>query len=436
MRPFNRDPAHQRERMIKAYDPRFKPLPVLQEGICDSPLVCLQVNAAWASHIAGVLGRLTWADAWLGSDEEIHQAIQSVEELIDKMSCLCDYTAEYFNWFQQAQIYQQTLINGYNGSLLNIDGDAPNVTFDSGENDTTDDAIHRANALCRGCALYVDTICEIALADLTGVVDFVQLITSILPFVGPGGVVIGLIIQVASEVVQAAGAAPFRDLEARENVACCMYDALVGLENNQDNLIHSVDDCYTTLGTNEFWIAETIRGGYGNPQGNWLLFNKVLAEAFRYSKAGLLAGCPCVPCDYTVTFDAESYSYTMTKGTVAAVGESGTQGAKEQQTDADTQEVQIDIPLVCDVTAVSFRYNYSTNRGDNLLTRRVQLLDSGGLVLAAVSGDANMGAKNVWATHNASINYPGAAKLRVYLGYSKAPNAIGHIYIDNIHFTG
>lgn len=415
---------------------RLHALPVPQQDICDAPLVCLQINAEWASHISGSLEILRWKDAWIGTDEQIAQAIQSVEELMDKMSCECDVTPQLTSYYQELTTFQQTLANAYQGDLLNIDMDVPNVNFNSGSGDTPSDGAHRDNALCRACLLYVQTMAAESIRALEGATDFVSNIAGILPFINPLGAVIGLVIVVSAEIVNAAGSAPFKDQTAIENVACCMYEALKGAENTLENFQHCCDDCYVDCCSNEYWNAENMRGAFEDEFRNWLTFNRLLAEAFRYSKAGLLPGCQCDPCDFTVTFDEGGYSYSMTKGSVDAVGESGTQGAKQQQTDADTQEVQIDIPLVCDVQDVSFRYHYSTNRGDNNLTRRVQLLDSGGAVLAAVSGDVNMGTKNVWADHNVSLNYSGAVTLRVYLGFSQAPNAIGHLYIDNIHFSG
>lgn len=64
------------------YDTREIPAPIPSAGIFDSPTVVLCVNVEWVSHLDGLLERLLWADAWIGTDEEIEDAIQEVHKLL------------------------------------------------------------------------------------------------------------------------------------------------------------------------------------------------------------------------------------------------------------------------------------------------------------------------------------------------------------------
>jgi len=68
--------------MLSPFDVRHRPFPVPAVDIFDSPVVCVQVNGQWASHVDGVLERLLYRDAWAGTDTEIERAIGEVRRLL------------------------------------------------------------------------------------------------------------------------------------------------------------------------------------------------------------------------------------------------------------------------------------------------------------------------------------------------------------------
>lgn len=69
-------------------DPRKIPVPVPSTGIFDSPTVRICLNAEWAGHLDGLLGRLLEPDAWIGTDSEIESAIQQVGELMTYLALM------------------------------------------------------------------------------------------------------------------------------------------------------------------------------------------------------------------------------------------------------------------------------------------------------------------------------------------------------------
>lgn len=68
--------------VIHPYDVRLDPLPIPEAGIFDAPQVKICINAKWAGHIDGLLDRLLYEDAWVGSDEEISGAFQQIRQLL------------------------------------------------------------------------------------------------------------------------------------------------------------------------------------------------------------------------------------------------------------------------------------------------------------------------------------------------------------------
>jgi hypothetical protein len=81
------------------FDPRPEPLPVPTESWNDSPRRVLCINAAWASHVLGVLSRLERSDAWAGGDDELRHAQNQLSSIIAALStafdgdCPVDYPA-------------------------------------------------------------------------------------------------------------------------------------------------------------------------------------------------------------------------------------------------------------------------------------------------------------------------------------------------------
>lgn len=64
------------------YAPRLKPTTIPIARWNEEPLLCLKVNDEWVSHLLGVLVALDQGDTWLGTQAEIDDARQQVNEIM------------------------------------------------------------------------------------------------------------------------------------------------------------------------------------------------------------------------------------------------------------------------------------------------------------------------------------------------------------------
>lgn len=76
--------------LLRPYDPRHTPLPPPTTGVFTAPFVRLCINAAWWSHVSGMIARLSYRDAWVGTDEEISDAIESVAKILNTGGVVTD----------------------------------------------------------------------------------------------------------------------------------------------------------------------------------------------------------------------------------------------------------------------------------------------------------------------------------------------------------
>lgn len=67
-------------------EPQYPPT----RGIFDYPYTCFKINRQWASHVLGALESLTQRDSWLGTDEQIDAAVNSIELFSASLMTLCD----------------------------------------------------------------------------------------------------------------------------------------------------------------------------------------------------------------------------------------------------------------------------------------------------------------------------------------------------------
>lgn len=52
-------------------------------GIFESPVHSICINAAWWSHISGVIAQLTYRDYWSGTESDVDAAVQAIYELLN-----------------------------------------------------------------------------------------------------------------------------------------------------------------------------------------------------------------------------------------------------------------------------------------------------------------------------------------------------------------
>jgi hypothetical protein len=296
---------------VYPYAPRFSPLPIPAEDICDQPLVCISLNSTWAGFVSGLMEVLRHKDMWIGSDEQIQSAIDNVERIDAMFSFPCgDNGISYHDYIQQEAIYQQMLVDRYDGTPQSVDEDAPTTTFGGDENPA--DVIYRDDALCHAYKLLVDISCEQIYAAIQDRANALRQITTILFAFGPLGAVMGLLIWITIEAANAiVNIETLRNLDAREKLACCLYETAKGQAVSFENYRAAMVSCRDGFagGSPERAIANALVGSsaYTN-QGNYIAFLKILANAFRFSKAGILEPCSCA--EWTIKrlfFDGQAY---------------------------------------------------------------------------------------------------------------------------------
>lgn len=75
---------------VPRYAPRLKPTTIPTARWNEEPLLCLQVNDEWVSHLLGVIVALDQGDTWLGTAEQIYDARQQVNEIMLAFMEQCD----------------------------------------------------------------------------------------------------------------------------------------------------------------------------------------------------------------------------------------------------------------------------------------------------------------------------------------------------------
>lgn len=72
------------------FAPRPEPLGIPDTAWNDTPLLCLQVNDQWVSHVLGVMEALAQRETWLGTDSEVDNALNNVDQIIAALMEACD----------------------------------------------------------------------------------------------------------------------------------------------------------------------------------------------------------------------------------------------------------------------------------------------------------------------------------------------------------
>lgn len=75
---------------IRPYLARLKPTPIPPGEWDESPDRCVQISAAWASHVIGVLEQLAQPDTWIGTDEQRLAAVRQADEIITQLAKACE----------------------------------------------------------------------------------------------------------------------------------------------------------------------------------------------------------------------------------------------------------------------------------------------------------------------------------------------------------
>lgn len=192
----------------------------------------------------------------------------------------------------------QTTIRNYPTTIIDptdVNTGAPNRSWTLADGDTSGDVTKREAALCIAVRRIVDAACdsEITRRELGAVgIDAVAGIIGVgLAFAGPAAAALGGLLLVGLSTAAGAFAAisesVLSDDDAREDVACCLYQSLRGQYPNEDSLTYGLSRCCFGGTSNAAQIAGAIAPVLPGLLPALLDF---LAEA---KKELLLPDCPC-----------------------------------------------------------------------------------------------------------------------------------------------
>jgi hypothetical protein len=201
----------------------------------------------------------------------------------------------------QAALYadlSQTIVENYPTTIndpTDVNSGAPNRSWTLADGDSSGDVTKRESALCMAVRRIVDAACdsEITRRELGAVgIDAVAGVIGVgLAFAGPAAAALGGLLLVGISAAAGAFAAlsesVLSDDDAREDVACCLYQSLRGQYPNEDSLSNGLSRCCFSGGSNEAQIAGAIESLLPDLLPALLDF---LAEA---KKEVSLPDCPC-----------------------------------------------------------------------------------------------------------------------------------------------
>ena len=292
-------PPIKRERdtlAIWPYATFLKPHLPPAEDICEEPTVCVSINATWASYVMGALAILEQPDLWVGTEETKRETIQKVYRIMSMFSNPCsDSQSDYTKIINDWRAYQVLLETKYDGTdPKSIDEDSPDTDFDSDSGDSGMEDFYRDVALCHACRVLVDVFCAELLAQAGFYTDALNILAGLLATaLGPFGAIYGLLVVIGTNVLAGLSLAALKSETARENVACCLYLNAKGLAISKANFCTIIDGCYESGSSHENDIMNAFRESDFCRTGNYVGFLKILAEQFRYAKAGLTDDCLC-----------------------------------------------------------------------------------------------------------------------------------------------
>lgn len=291
-------------------------------GIFDAPVRCYILNIEWDAHIAGAISALTEWRTWIDDEDERSFAVQQVLKLLSNESG-CDMTFQLRqNPDNPCQLQQS--FNGVDWSLaydyslcapqLNIDdvqnqldklielydllsGDVSalyeNLVYDS----TSEDDV-RDLALCAGISAFVDFVCELVLSEREEDAVYARIgavilaITSAVLIASGIGSPLGLAIATAlvggyAVIWDGISDIVLSNQDARDAVACCMYESLSGATLSKTLFEDSLDGCAFTALTPEAQIAGAIAPML-DEEDIFTAFLEFVDEKFRPAQLGLV----------------------------------------------------------------------------------------------------------------------------------------------------
>lgn len=279
----------------------IRPAPVPTPELCDEPIVCLSLNAEWASHIRGAIALLLYDSAWVGTDAELFKVKQGLQQLLVELSMPCINQGDEAGMTVDLTSLSNDLTTEYDGTSESIDTNAPNDTFDSDVTDTQAEADCRRPALCQVVTNTVALAALLAAKRLEGVTSAVQMVSSIpaslASFFKFGGAMTltlmigGWVLNQVLEIFEDVGTSLLTDSCLQQAVSCCAYNSLLGKPITFENFATALDDC-PGLSPN----AELVRSAIApifHEYNVFLAFVLALGASERGCLGGSLEGCHC-----------------------------------------------------------------------------------------------------------------------------------------------
>jgi len=399
-----------RMRKIPLYDPLAYGRPVPQDGVFEGDLITLCINRDWArKHLATVAYRLTWDDAWDGTQSERMNAVSEARRLFlalttgNSCTSLGDNTLLRQNpddpcELQQSQdngttwtlafdyslcVKPQPIRQDYSlfNQLLNefellkqafdntVSSVAPDMVYDGSTNDDFRDL-----ALCQACHNLVNDLCELeiqhranigvaggAFGLTAGIMALVGIGLSITtaPFVvgltslGALGGALGLFDTVSNDILN--------DTEGRKKVACCMYNSLKGATMTQSGFESSLSGCSFDPISAESQISGSIESLLTG-QNIYPLFLDFVQRFYRYAELGI-AECGCVDnsnIEWSHIFDftiSDGGFYPQNNGSIdrsVYVAGSGWESVPQSNVNGEVNVILRDITTPTTITSMSY----------------------------------------------------------------------------------
>lgn len=334
-------------------------------GIFDEPTRCYRINHEWGKIVMGMVSWLATVAPWRDATEDNYIGITEISRFMQgdscdmpfqlrqnpENSCLIEQSTDggetwltafdlslcmsivdgssqtsITNIFNSTvQQFNETVYNNYVTNYVNSITDiAPELGYGDADDQFRDDA------LCHALTKFIDAVCDAAIQYYDQEGEALNDLLALLAMAGVGIAVLGLAASGIGLPAAAAIAAQatlwggligvgsaalgalvtvytnhskdqFEDTDAREDVVCCLLDALTGANVDQDDFQGAFGGC-SGLSAN----AEAILGAaeiFGAEDGMYAAFVENMRIGFNSAKLGLLPECGCIEPEWAYELD-------------------------------------------------------------------------------------------------------------------------------------
>jgi len=329
-------------------------------GIDDLPLSAIIINNKWRTIFDGILNDLTKMENWLGSEIDAQNATQQVLEKLLWSDEIGGVETMLRQSVVNPLILEQSLDNGDNwqqafdfGVLLQANRDttyqknelsliyneileqyaytiqsvAPKAIYGVSGVDGVNGDVWRDTALCVSLREIVNLCCEIEIERRKTVTVFASVVTGALAIASAviatgiivlsAGTLLPIALAVSSAIVGASASifgvlsnAVLNNLQARDTVACCAYNALKGQNLTQANLLNSLNACGFVANSHEAQLSGAIQYVLGQDDVYVTLLYSI-EKNFNFAKLGL-SQCACNPVSANTVSFIWNYTNTAT----------------------------------------------------------------------------------------------------------------------------